>query len=256
MQRKQKSISTNLAPLLAILLVLLFWQFLSTSGIVSEFMLPSPKSVLKALVTDFPLLMQHSRVTLTEALLGLFFGVLSGCLLAIIMDRITFIRDALYPLLVLTQTVPTVAIAPLLTIWLGFGILPKVVLIVITIFFPVAIGLLNGFSSVDPDEIRLMQSMGAKPRQILRHSKIPAAAGDFFAALKIAITYALIGAVISEWLGGFEGLGVYMTRVRKSYSFDKMFAVIFLISALSLLLLGCVALLEKVCLPWRKEEEN
>src|SRR5699024_8663476 len=141
------------------------------------------------------------RITLLEATYGLFFGMLLGVIAAILMDHFTSIKKAVYPLLVLTQTVPTVAIAPILTVWFGFGILPKVILIIITVFFPVAVAMLNGFSSVDKDELRLLQSMGANRIQIFWHIKIPASLGDFFSALRVAVTYAIIGAVISEWLG-------------------------------------------------------
>lgn len=219
-------------------------------------MLPSPIQVGQAFIQDFSLLAFHARVTLIEAALGLVLGVFFDVVVAIVMDHFEKVKEAVYPLLVLTQTVPTIAVAPLLTIWFGFGIFPKVVLIVVTIFFPVAVAMLNGFSSVDQDELRLMHSMGANTRQILRHVKLPASLGDFFSALKIGVTYAVIGAVISEWLGGFEGLGVYMTRVRKSYAFDKMFAVILLISLISLLLMAVVNLLEKIAMPWKKEGEN
>lgn len=219
-------------------------------------MLPSPVQVGQAFVQDFSLLAFHARVTLIEAALGLALGVFLGVVVAIAMDHFEKVKEAVYPLLVLTQTVPTIAVAPLLTIWFGFGIFPKVVLIVVTIFFPVAVAMLNGFSSVDQDELRLMHSMGANTHQILWHVKLPASFGDFFSALKIGVTYAVIGAVISEWLGGFEGLGVYMTRVRKSYAFDKMFAVILLISLISLLLMGLVNLLEKMAMPWKKGENK
>jgi ABC-type nitrate/sulfonate/bicarbonate transport system permease component len=217
-------------------------------------MLPSPVQVVKAFIGDFPLLMFHAKVTLLEAFVGLVLGVGLGFIAASIMDHINPIKRAVYPLLILTQTVPTVAIAPLLTLWLGYGIAPKVVLIVITIFFPVVVGMLTGFASVDEDEIRLLRSMGANTWQIYTKIKIPASLGQFFSSLKIAVTYAMIGAVISEWLGGFSGLGVYMTRVRKSYAFDKMFAVILLISLLSLILLAIVNGIEKISMPWREKK--
>ncbi|BCA86293.1 nitrate ABC transporter permease [Enterococcus saigonensis] len=252
MPKKRINININFIPLLTLGLILIAWQFVTTKAIIPAFMLPSPKAVLQALLTDWPQLAANAKVTLLEAIVGLFAGVLLGFVLAVIMDHIPWLKQAIYPLLVLSQTIPTVALAPLLIVWLGFGILPKVVLIILTIFFPVALSLLNGFAAIDPDEILLLQSMGAKKYQIFLHIKLPASLGSFFAALKIAVTYALIGAVVSEWLGGFEGLGVYMTRVRKSYSFDKMFAVILLISALSMLLLGTVFVLEKIAMPWKK----
>ena len=121
-----------------------------------------------------------------------------------------------------------------------------------------AVGLLEGFRSVDPDSVALLRSMGASRYQIFRYIKCPAALPQFFAGLRIAAAYSVVGAVISEWLGGFQGLGVYMTRVRKAYAFDKMFAVILLISAISLLLMALVDMLQKKCMPYARtqEEEN
>ncbi|MGI6155965.1 MAG: ABC transporter permease [Enterococcus lemanii] len=256
MKRRPRSTHIKLSSVFSVVFLLLLWQLVSFFGLVPSFMLPSPIQVGQAFIQDFSLLAFHARVTLIEAALGLVLGVFFGVVVAIVMDHFEKVKEAVYPLLVLTQTVPTIAVAPLLTIWFGFGIFPKVVLIVVTIFFPVAVAMLNGFSSVDQDELRLMHSMGANTRQILWHVKLPASLGDFFSALKIGVTYAVIGAVISEWLGGFEGLGVYMTRVRKSYAFDKMFAVILLISLISLLLMAVVNLLEKIAMPWKKEGEN
>ena len=154
------------------------------------------------------------------------------------------------PLLVATQTIPTIAIAPLLVLWMGFGMEPKIMLVVITTFFPIAVGLLDGFKSADPDAVALLRSMNATRRQIFRHVKMPAALPYFFSGLRISASYAVVGAVISEWLGGFEGLGVYMTRVRKAYAFDKMFAVILLIVIVSLLLMKLVNVIRDVSMPW------
>jgi ABC-type nitrate/sulfonate/bicarbonate transport system permease component len=174
--------------------------------------------------------------------------------MAVIMDQFEPLYQACYPLIVLTQTVPTVAIAPLLVLWFGYEMTPKVILIVITTFFPITIGLLNGFRSVDPDSISLLRAMGAGRWQIFSHIKLPGAMSQFFSGLRISASYAVVGAVISEWLGGFGGLGVYMTRVKKAFAFDKMFAVIFLISIISLLLMKGVDLMQKKCMPWEKGE--
>ena len=216
-------------------------------------MLPSPVQVVRAFVSEFPTLMGHSVITLAEAFIGLGLGVLLGFLMAVLMDQFEVLYKACYPLIVLTQTIPTVAIAPLLVLWFGYEMAPKVILIVITTFFPLAVGLLNGFKSVDVDSIHLLRAMGAGRWQIFRYIKLPGAMSQFFAGLRISASYAVVGAVISEWLGGFGGLGVYMTRVKKAFSFDKMFAVIFLISIISLLLMKGVDLLEKKCMPWEKE---
>ena len=229
------------------------WQLACSLGLVDSFMLPSPIQVIEAFVKEFPILMEHSFVTLTEAFLGLGLGILLGFVIAVLMDQFEGLYQAFYPLIVLTQTVPTVAIAPLLVLWFGYEMTPKVILIVITTFFPIAIGLLNGFRSVDTDSIHLLRAMGAGRWQIFRYIKLPGAIPQFFAGLRISASYAVVGAVISEWLGGFSGLGVYMTRVKQAFAFDKMFAVIFLISIISLLLMKGVDALQKLCMPWDKE---
>lgn len=222
---------------------------------VPAYMLPSPIDVVKAFADNFSIMMKQAAVTLQETLYGLLIGIAIAFVIASLMDRFTIINKALYPVLVVTQTIPTIAIAPLLVLWMGFGMAPKITLVVITTFFPISIGLLNGFQSVDEDAINLMRSMGAKRLQIFRIIKLPNATASFFSGLRISAAYAVVGAVVSEWLGGFEGLGVYMTRVKKAYAFDKMFAVIVFISAISLVLMGIVVLLEKISMPWVHKKE-
>ena len=222
---------------------------------VPAYMLPSPIDVVKAFADNFSIMMKQAAVTLQETLYGLLIGIAIAFVIASLMDRFTIINKALYPVLVVTQTIPTIAIAPLLVLWMGFGMAPKITLVVITTFFPIAIGLLNGFQSVDEDAINLMRSMGASRLQIFRIIKLPNATASFFSGLRISAAYAVVGAVVSEWLGGFEGLGVYMTRVKKAYALDKMFAVIVFISAISLVLMGIVVLLEKISMPWVHKKE-
>ena len=216
---------------------------------VPAYMLPSPIDVVKAFADNFSIMMKQAAVTLQETLYGLLIGIAIAFVIASLMDRFTIINKALYPVLVVTQTIPTIAIAPLLVLWMGFGMAPKITLVVITTFFPIAIGLLNGFQSVDEDAINLMRSMGARRLQIFRIIKLPNATASFFSGLRISAAYAVIGAVVSEWLG------VYMTRVKKAYAFDKMFAVIVFISAISLVLMGIVVLLEKISMPWVHKKE-
>ena len=253
MKRKLLNITNKIWSFSAIVVILLVWQLACSFEFVDSFMLPSPIQVLQAFIKEFPVLMEHSFVTLTEAFWGLVLGILLGFLMAVLMDQFEPVYKAFYPLIVLTQTVPTVAIAPLLVLWFGYEMTPKVILIVITTFFPIAVGLLNGFRSNDSDAINLLRAMGAGRWQIFRYIKLPGAMSQFFAGLRISASYAVVGAVISEWLGGFSGLGVYMTRVKQAFSFDKMFAVIFLISIISLVLMKGVDYLQKICMPWDKE---
>lgn len=236
----------------ALLIILLLWLVLSETGVVPAYMLPSPVDVLMAFAGDFTIILRHSAYTLTEAAAGLMMGVLLAFVMATLMDRFIVLDRACYPLMVITQTIPTIAIAPILVLWMGFGMAPKIALVVITTFFPIAVGLLDGYRSVDRDSINLMRSMGAGRVRIFTHLKFPAALPHFFSGLKISASYAVVGALVSEWLGGFNGLGVYMTRVKKAYAFDKMFAVILFIIIISLLLMLLVQCIRKASMPWEK----
>lgn len=252
MTRRLQNTTRRKGPaVLAVALLLAVWQGVCSLGLVPGYMLPSPWDVVKAFWSEFPLLCENAAVTLQEAFLGLLLGVAIGFLFAVLMDAFDPLYRALNPILVVTQTIPTVAIAPLLVLWFGYEMTPKIILVVIATFFPVTVGLLQGFRSADPDAIALLRSMGAGRWQVFRYLKCPSALPQFFAALRIAVAYSVVGAVISEWLGGFSGLGVYMTRVKKAFAFDKMFAVIFLISAISLILMALVNLAEKAAMPYR-----
>lgn len=235
--KSPKRISDILIPVGTIIGVLVIWQMAHMMGWLPEYMLPSPVQVAAAFINDFPLLMSHAGTTLYEAFAGLGIAVVLALILSALMERFDFLYKALNPILVLTQTIPTVAIAPLLVLWMGYETAPKITLVVIAGFFPLVVNLMDGYRSADTDAVRMMKAMGATPWQIYRHVKLPGSLGYFFSGLYIATSYAIVGAVISEWLGGFSGLGVYMTRVKKSFSYDKMFAVIFLISIISLIVL-------------------
>ncbi|MCL2271155.1 MAG: ABC transporter permease [Treponema sp.] len=238
-------------PLIPIAFLLLLWQILSMSGFIPGYMLPGPARVTGAFIADFSLLMRHLRRTLFEAMAGLALAVAASFALALVMDANRFLKQSVTPLLLLSQTMPVIAVAPLLILWMGYGSAPKIALVFLTCFFPMTIGLLGAFAQADTDAIRLLQSMGASRTQVYRYIKIPQGLPAFFSGLKISSSYSIIGAVIAEWLGGDAGLGVYMIRVRRSYSFDKMFAVILLTSILSLLLIKLVTLIEKRAMPWR-----
>ena len=222
-----------LTPLLTVVGLLVVWELVVDLGIIPNFLLPTPVQVVQALVSDFSLIVGHAATTLVETAIGLLIGVALGFAIAVLMDRFEGFYLALQPLVTISQTIPTIAT-----------------------FFPITVSLISGFRSVDPDVIDLMRTMNASRWQIFRYAKLPAAADQFFSGLRISATYAIVGAVIAEWLGGNSGLGVYMTRVRKSFSYDRMFAVIIVISALSLGLMKLVDLLQRVCMPWKRAEGN
>ena len=254
MTKKYQNIISKSAPAVSLLVLGCLWLFVSEGEIIPAYMLPSPIDVVKAFVADFSVLMSHAAVTLQEALYGLLIGTGLGFIISVLMDRFDFLYKALYPILVITQTIPTIAIAPLLVLWMGFSMAPKITLVVLTTFFPITISLLDGFRSADRDSINLIRSMGGGNFRIFRHIKLPGAMEQFFSGLKVSASYSVVGAVISEWLGGFEGLGVYMTRVKKAYAFDKMFAAIILVSLVSLALMGAVSVLKNIAMPYKRKK--
>jgi ABC-type nitrate/sulfonate/bicarbonate transport system permease component len=243
-------------PLLPLLCLVVLWQAVSASGLVPGFMLPGPLRVLSALWGDRSLIAGHLLVTLTEAGAGLALALAVAFVLAVTMDLSRLLREALNPILLLTQTMPAIALAPLLILWMGYGFAPKIALVFLTCFFPLTLGLLGAFAEADEDTIKLLKSMGASRPQLYRYIKLPSSTGAFFSALRVSASYSIIGAVISEWLGGEAGLGVYMIRVRKSYSFDKMFAAILVVALLSLSLIKLVDIIEKAASPWKNIHEK
>ena len=234
-----ENIVKGVAPIVFILLILAIWQIIVSTGKVSEFILPSPKSVGIKLKQNFHLIMKrHFGYTLISALSGLFIGLLVGFIFAILMDRFNILNLGFRPILVISQTVPTVAIAPLLVIWFGIGLAPKIILVSLTTFFPIAIALADGFRSVSTDQKNLLRSMGANRAQIYWYAKFPAALPQFFSAMKISTTYAIVGSVIAEWIAGDRGIGVYISIMRRAFGYASIFVAVIIISVSSLILVG------------------
>ena len=219
--------------------LLVLWQLAGFLNILPKFVLPTPLEIGNAFVRDRALLIHHSLSTLQVALIGLVIGVLLAAGFAILMDSFQWVNDLVYPFMVV--------------IWFGYGMLPKLVLIIITVVFPIVVSLLDGFRHCDQDILRLFQIMQANRFQTLVHYKIPAALPYFFAGLRVSVSYAFISTVVSEWLGGFDGLGVYMIQSKKLFQYDTMFAIIVLISAISLLGMFLVDQLERTILKWKKD---
>ncbi len=257
MKTKRQNIKDKLAAFVVPAVILILWQTAYSLELIPPFMLPSPAAVVGAFFEDFTLLMEHLRFTLSEAFAGLFLATVAAAIIAVAMDEWKAVHRYIYPVVILSQTIPTIAIAPLLVLWLGYGMLPKITLVFITCFFPLTMSILNGLRSADSDVIKLFHSMKASRWQILKEVKFKYALSGFFSGLRVSAAYSVVGAMIAEWLGGDGGLGVYMTRVRKSYEFDKMFAVIILISVISMILLKVVEIIEKRVMPYKYlNEEN
>ncbi|MBN2259701.1 MAG: ABC transporter permease [Clostridiales bacterium] len=238
------------------LIILAIWEIAVDSGWIERFILPSPSDVIISLWVNSSEIFKHTKVTLFEGLVGLVFAIAFSFLMAILMDQVKWIKKIMYPMLVISQTVPIIIIAPLVAMWFGFGIAPKVFVVVLVCFFPITISLIDGLQSVDFELINLLKSMGATKMEIFLKVKFPFTLPGFFSGLKIAATYSIMGAVIGEWLGGKSGLGVYMLRARHSFSLDKVFASIVVIILLSISIFYLISILQKIIMPWAKFKEE
>ncbi|MGQ9674476.1 MAG: ABC transporter permease [Chloroflexota bacterium] len=238
------------APAALFALLLVVWETVVRILNTPNWLLPGPSQILLAAWETRELLWMHSGQTLYETWLGLALALVAGLLLAFAIDSAPLLRRTLYPLLVASQTVPIIAIAPLLIVWFGFGVLPKVIIVALVCFFPIAVNTADGLRSVDPDLVSLLRSMGANRRQVFLKARLPASLPLFFSGLKIAVTYAVIGAVIGEWVGASRGLGIFMLRSQHSYLVDQVFAAIMIVSLLSITMFLAVTTLERALLPW------
>ena len=240
------------SPAAAFLVVLvLAWEAAVAALDVAPYLLPAPSRVWNAFLETRDLLPAHLRTTLAEALLGLALAALSGVALAAIIASSAFARRAIYPIVVVSQNVPLIVLAPLLVIWFGFGMAPKVLVVALAGFFPIAVNTVDGLRNADREMVELVRSMGASRGQVLRAVLIPSAVPSFFAGLKISAAYAVIGAVIGEWVGASSGLGLFITRSQSAFRVDRVFVAIALIATLSIALFAAVHLAERLAMPWR-----
>jgi putative hydroxymethylpyrimidine transport system permease protein len=241
---------SNPRPLLILLGLLLLWQGLVWITGVPAFLLPPPTTVAARLVSAAPLLLEHAQVTLLEILLGLAGGVLIGGASALLMALLPPVQPWLLPILVLGQTIPVFALAPLLVLWFGYGLASKVVMAILIIYFPVAAALFDGLRRTDPGWLDLARTMGASRWRTLRHLRLPAALPAFASGLRIATAVAPIGAVVGEWVGSSAGLGYLMLHANARLQIDLMFAALIVLMAIALALYVAVDRLLVWAMPW------
>lgn len=245
------------AVLLALLVV--GWEAWVRVFDTRPYILPGPSRIWDGFWETKHLLPEHIRTTLAEAVLGLTFGATAGVVIAVLVAGIPLVRRVLMPLLVVSQTIPMVVLAPLLIVWFGFGMTPKVVVVALWGFFPVAVATADGLMSADREMVGLVRSMGANRLQVLREIRVPSALPSFFSGLKIASAYAVGGAVVGEWIGASSGLGLYITRAQTSFRVERVFVAVVLIAVLSMLLFALVHVLARLATPWmyvKAEEET
>lgn len=243
--KTKKTGRVDALPLAILFLLVILWQLAVTLGKIQPFILPGPIAVLKALYQERNLLLTHTLVTLGEAGIGFGLSIFFGVVCGILMGYCTPLRRALYPLFIITQTIPLIILAPLFAIWFGFGLLPKVLVIVLICFFPVAVTFTQGLIKTDDSLDDLLKVMGASRWKAFKVARIPQALPGLFSGLKIAATYSIMGAVISEWVGAQKGLGIFMTRAMTSFKTAVLFADVLVIIVLSLGIYKLVEIIER-----------
>jgi ABC-type nitrate/sulfonate/bicarbonate transport system permease component len=239
-----------LLPTLTFIIVLLLWQLIVTWFHIEQWIIPTPLKIIDSFWQSRSLMFYHMIPTIIEALIGLFSAMIIGIFVAILMERSEVIKKIIYPFLIISQTVPFITLAPLLTLWFGFGLLPKIIIIALVCFFPITINLFDGFQGVNPAVLRLLTSMGANQKQMFKWVKWPASLPAFFSGLRIAAAYSILGAVVSEWMGADRGLGILLIRSTKSYLTDRVFATIGIITILSFIVVLAVEVIARISIPW------
>ena len=237
----------------ALLLVALIvaWEVVVRALDVAPYLVPAPSRVWTAFTEVRGTLPGHLRTTTSEAAVGLALSAILGAACAALLAWSTPLRRAVYPLLVISQNVPLVVIAPLVVVWFGFGMLPKVLVVTLMGFFPIVVATTDGLLRADRELIELARSYGAGRWQVLRGILIPSAMPAFFAGLQISAAYAVLGAVIAEWVGASSGLGLFITRSQTAFRVDRVFVAVAVIAALSIASFAAVHLAARLAMPWQ-----
>jgi ABC-type nitrate/sulfonate/bicarbonate transport system permease component len=238
--------------LVTVLCLLVLWQFLGSGSSI----FPSPTKIMAALWRTRALLPNHIVTTLTETVLGTLAGVVGGVAVAVVTVAFPLVGRAVQPILIASQTVPVQILSPLLVLWFGFGLLPKIVVVALVVFFPVAVSTNEGLRTADNETLDLVRSLGASKRQQFQFLLAPAALPAALAGLRISLTYAVAAAAISESIGATSGLGLYIARSQRGFRYDQVFGGVLVVTTLSIGLFSMVYLLDRILCPWRHVAEQ
>ncbi len=246
----RKTITRIIPPLLFAIAVLVLWQlYVGVSGI-KESSLPKPTQIATAFWDDRGLLLSNGWVTVREILLGYLAAVIIGVGLAVLVSMSTVAERAVYPWLVISQTIPVPAIAPIFVIWTGFDIRPKLIVIALVTFFPIVVNTIDGLKSADPELLNLLRTLGAGRWKQLRVARLPASLPFMFSGLKVAAVFSVIGAVFGEWVGSSSGLGYLILTYNQQTATTAMFATVVALSLIGIALFFIVSATERIALPW------
>ena len=238
-------------PALAIIIGLLgIWEGLVRLFDVQRWLLPPPSAIAEELVSSRSLFLDHTWLTLEEIVVGFAIAALSGVVLATGIAFSRTVERSIYPFVIASQTIPIIAIAPLLLVWLGYGLTPKVFVVALIAFFPIVVNMVDGLKSADRDMVNLMRTLGANRWQVFTKLQIPTSLPFLFSGLKVAIAASVIGAVIGEWVGSSEGLGYLMIRSKPQFLTERVFGAIFILSVMGIVLFIAIGLVERYLIPW------
>jgi NitT/TauT family transport system permease protein len=234
-----------------LIILVILWEVAVRVTNAPVYIIPAPTRIAQEFADYWPRLLINAGITLSEVLIGFVFAIAIGVPLAVMVTYSRVAERSIYPLIVATQTIPKVAIAPLLLAWFGYGMTPKVVIVVLLSFFPIVINSVVGLKSISAEMLYLSQSMGATPWQTFWKFRLPQALPNIFAGLKLATVLSVIGAVVAEFIGADKGLGYVIVVAGASFDIARQFAAIILISAIGMIFFGVIEWLERVFVPWR-----
>ena len=243
-------------PAALILIAFGIWEGAVHLFNVARWLLPPPSSIGAELFESRSLLLRHTLVTLEEVVLGFALALVIGIALAAAIAYSRIVERAAYPFVIASQTVPVIVIAPLLLIWIGYGIWPKIIVVVLISFFPIVINTVDGLKSADPDMLNMMRTLGASRWQLFTKVQVPSSVPFLFSGIRVAIALSVIGAVIGEWVGASAGLGYLMIRSAPQFLTDRVFASIFILSIMGITLFVLVVLTERYAMPWYQWEKR
>ena len=248
--------SPALRPGWLIVILIVLWDLGIRVFKIPPYLVPNPLSVVKTLFSEWPMLMREALPTLYATLGGFALSALIGVPIAMWIAYSRLVESFVYPLLVFSQSIPKVAIAPLFVVWFGFGVVPKVIAAFLLGFFPVVVSTVQGFKSVEPDVIDLARSMGASPFKIFLKFRLPQALPSIFSGLKVSVTLAVVGAVVGEFVGSNSGLGYVLQKANGTFDLPLMFAALTILSTIGVLLFLVIERVERWMLPWHASQRH
>ena len=244
-------LARGIPAVLSVASAFVIWEIYVYASGISPLMLPAPSRVLHQIALNRALLWDNTVPTITATLVGFSLSLAVAFALSVVLDFMPRVRRALFPIFVVSQTLPLVAIAPLVVLWFGFDLTPKILLVALVTFFPMLVALVDGYESTDPEIEDLLRSMGASRRVVFCTARLPSAMPYFFAGLRISITYAVVAAIFAEYVGARAGLGIVILNAKNSFRPDLVLAAVVISSVLTLVLFAITATLQRIVLRWR-----